>query len=156
MTILYLGDSRINHESFHTFPKQMGTLSRCIAKFSKLRLKYTGIYYRRIVIVRLRLSQAMLKNQKIFVLICFGFFYLTTSLQVTDYAIARRIVDLHSRLGEAVERIYSVVRLCSCSAVLCLRSCIECMPCQYCTIIVFLNQCWFLYFFFLRTRCKGT
>ncbi|XP_020623054.1 zygotic DNA replication licensing factor mcm6-A-like [Orbicella faveolata] len=28
--------------------------------------------------------------------------------EVTDYAIARRIVDLHSRLGEAVERIYSV------------------------------------------------
>ena len=39
-----------------------------------------------------------------------------TSLQVTDYAIARRIVDLHSRLGEAVERIYSVVSSCSCSA----------------------------------------
>ncbi|XP_058953435.2 zygotic DNA replication licensing factor mcm6-A-like [Pocillopora verrucosa] len=28
--------------------------------------------------------------------------------EVTDYAIARRIVDLHSRLGEAVERTYSV------------------------------------------------
>lgn len=28
--------------------------------------------------------------------------------EVTDYAIARRIVDLHSRLGQAVERTYSV------------------------------------------------
>ena len=30
--------------------------------------------------------------------------------EVTDYAIARRIVDLHSRLEESVERVYSVVR----------------------------------------------
>jgi len=29
-------------------------------------------------------------------------------LQVTDYAIARRIVDLHSRNEESVDRIYSV------------------------------------------------
>ena len=29
--------------------------------------------------------------------------------QVTDYAIARRIIDLHSRLEESVERYYSVV-----------------------------------------------
>jgi len=36
--------------------------------------------------------------------------------KVTDYAIARRIVDLHSRLGEAVERIYSVVSTCSSAA----------------------------------------
>ena len=28
--------------------------------------------------------------------------------EVTDYAIARRIVDLHSRLEESVQRIYSV------------------------------------------------
>jgi DNA replication licensing factor MCM6 len=28
--------------------------------------------------------------------------------QVTDYAIARRIVDLHSRQARSVERIYSV------------------------------------------------
>ena len=46
---------------------------------------------------------------------CMAIIYWTTfiltifSLQVTDYAIARRIVDLHSRLGEAVERTYSVV-----------------------------------------------
>ena len=30
-------------------------------------------------------------------------------VQVTDYAIARRIIDLHSRLEESVERLYSVV-----------------------------------------------
>ena len=29
-------------------------------------------------------------------------------LQVTDYAIARRIVDLHARNKESVERFYSV------------------------------------------------
>ena len=29
--------------------------------------------------------------------------------QVTDYAIARRIVDLHSHKTEAVERVYSLV-----------------------------------------------
>lgn len=29
-------------------------------------------------------------------------------LQVTDYAIARRIVDLHSRNEESVDRVYSV------------------------------------------------
>lgn len=29
-------------------------------------------------------------------------------LQVTDYAIARRIVDLHARQSESVERFYSV------------------------------------------------
>ena len=28
--------------------------------------------------------------------------------EVTDYAIARRIVDLHSRNEESVERVYSV------------------------------------------------
>ena len=27
----------------------------------------------------------------------------------TDYAIARRIVDLHSRMEESVERVYAVV-----------------------------------------------
>ena len=32
-------------------------------------------------------------------------FYLT---QVVDYAIARRIVDLHSRIDESIERVYSV------------------------------------------------
>lgn len=30
-------------------------------------------------------------------------------LQVTDYAIAQRIVDLHTRESEAVERIYNLV-----------------------------------------------
>lgn len=30
-------------------------------------------------------------------------------LQVTDYAIARRIVDLHSRKEESVDRVYSLV-----------------------------------------------
>lgn len=29
-------------------------------------------------------------------------------LQVTDYAIARRIVDLHSHVEESVERVYSL------------------------------------------------
>ena len=29
--------------------------------------------------------------------------------EVTDYAIARRIVDLHSRMEESVERVYAVV-----------------------------------------------
>ena len=29
---------------------------------------------------------------------------------MTDYAIARRIIDLHSRMEESVERFYSVVR----------------------------------------------
>jgi len=28
--------------------------------------------------------------------------------QVTDYAIARRIVDLHSNVEESIERVYSV------------------------------------------------
>lgn len=28
--------------------------------------------------------------------------------QVTDYAIARRIVDLHSRVEESVDRVYSL------------------------------------------------
>lgn len=28
--------------------------------------------------------------------------------QVTDYAIARRIVDLHSRIEESVDRLYSL------------------------------------------------
>lgn len=29
--------------------------------------------------------------------------------EVTDYAIARRIVDLHSRREQAVQRVYSIV-----------------------------------------------
>lgn len=28
--------------------------------------------------------------------------------QVTDYAIARRIVDLHSRIEESIDRVYSL------------------------------------------------
>lgn len=33
---------------------------------------------------------------------------LSLSLQVTDYAIARRIVDLHSRIENSVERVYNL------------------------------------------------
>lgn len=30
------------------------------------------------------------------------------SLQVTDYAIARRIVDLHSRIENSIDRVYTL------------------------------------------------
>ena len=95
-----------------------GNIVLMYSQILKTKLKYIGIEENCYCKIETKPDNA--QELKFFVLICF--FYLTTSLQVTDYAIARRIVDLHSRLGEAVERIYSVVSSCSCSAVLCLAS----------------------------------
>lgn len=108
--VLYLWDSTMIY---------MRTLSWCIARLSKLKLR-VRIFWNlgELIFQDWDLLNSFIETEEDSVLkikwFCIDLlWFLLTSLQVTDYAIARRIVDLHSRLGEAVERIYSVVGLCS-------------------------------------------